>query len=85
MMCAFYAASLACFDRRLRAGESKLHALLVRAQLCVRLECNKSTCYKSGLETTQLVLIDILDYETKLKLNQPLDFEQVVLPRVCFL
>ena len=56
-----------------------------RAQLCVRLECDKITCCKSNLETMQLVLIDALDYETKQKLNQPLDFEQVALPRVCFL
>ena len=40
---------------------------------------------QSGLETMQLVLIDAPDYETELKLNQPLDFEQVALPRVCFL
>ena len=33
----------------------------------------------------QLVLIDTLDYETKPKLNQPLDFEQVAMPRDCFL
>ena len=33
----------------------------------------------------QLVLIDTLDYETKQKLNQPLDFKQVALSRDCFL
>ena len=49
------------------------------------MECNKSTCCNSNLETMQLFLIDSLDYETKQKLNQPLDFEQVALPRVCLL
>ena len=46
-------------------------------QLSVRLGCNESTRYKSDLETMHLVLIDTLDYKTKQKLNQPLDFKQV--------
>ena len=55
-----------------------------RAAMCA-LGMQQEHLLQSGLETMQLVLIDTLDYETKLKLNQPLDFEQVALPRVCFL
>ena len=41
---------------------------------------DESLSLQGDLEIRQLALNETLDYETKQKLNQPLDFEQVSLP-----